>query len=302
MTWSVAVAIAGALAAALGAALQERAAMRAPVAGISQLRLLRHLARSRRWCAGSLLTVAGVGAHMWALGHAPLIIIQPIGISGLLFAVLLSAFFRKRRPSSQQVFGSLAVMAALTGLLSTVPTHAVAPDLTPSEMVLMSLACAAAMLLCVAVARLVGDAARAWTLAVAGGVAYAMTSALARVIGVGAVADPAAVISPLTAVALVIGLCGALVVQNSYRTGHFALAYATLLISDPLAATLIGVAFFGERVPTDPVNASIAIVAALVGTVGVVTLARASRHGSPRPVAAVHPSASPLPRTRATSR
>jgi hypothetical protein len=287
MTWSVAVAVVGALAVAAGAAFQERAAMRAPAAGISQARLLRHLCRSRRWLAGTFLTGFGVAAHMWALGHAPLIIIQPIGISGLLFAVMLSAFFHRRRLTGGQVVGSLAVMAALAGLLGTLPVHAGTPHLSRTEMVLMPLACAGVMLLCVLVARLVGDATRAWTLATAGGVAYGVTSAFARVIGVGALEDPMHLLRPLTLVALAIGLCGALIVQNSYRTDHFALAYATLLISDPIAATVIGVVFFGERVPADPVSATIAATAAVVGAVGVALLAKSS--GAPNRVPPVAP-------------
>ncbi|MDA8370981.1 MAG: DMT family transporter [Nocardiopsaceae bacterium] len=289
MTTPVIVAVASALATAAGAAFQERAAIAAPASGISQARLLRHLVRSRRWLAGTLLTVCGVAAHMWALGHAPLVIIQPIGISGLLFAVVLSAFFRKRRLTTAEVVGSLAVTGALTGLLAVLPMHAGAPRLSPAELVLMPAVSIGVMLCCLVAARFAGGAARAWTLALAGGVAYGATSAFARMIGVDALRDPAALLSPLTLIALAIGLSGAVIVQNSYRTGHFALAYATLLISDPVAAGVIGVAFFGERLPADPVNASVAAAAVVVGAAGVVTLARAARPGPARLAPAQRP-------------
>ncbi|MFC3519567.1 DMT family transporter [Streptomonospora nanhaiensis] len=275
MTWPVVIAIAGALAVAAGAAFQERAVVAAPRTG-GQLRLLGSLLRSKGWCLGTFMTASGVLAHMVALGHAPLVIVQPIGMSGLMFAVMLSAFFRRQRLTPAQVFGSLAVTAALIGLLATIPDHASSPVLTGAETVLLPLGCAGAMLLAVAAARFSGPTTSAWILALAGGVAYGGTSALARVIGSAAVADLSAVLQPLTAVGLVIGLSGAVIVQNSYRTGHFALAYSVLLISAPLAATAMGVAFFDERLPTGLLDGTVALAAAVLGAVGVVTLARSS--------------------------
>ncbi|CAM3517271.1 DMT family transporter [Nocardiopsis gilva] len=275
MTWAVIIAVVGALAVAAGAALQERAAVSAPF-GISQVHLVRHLMRSRRWLLGLVLTGVGIGGHMLALVHAPLILIQPIQTTGLLFAVVLAAFFGKRRLSVAQVLGCLAVTAGLIALLTALPMHAGDPVLTGRETVLMPLVCVGAMLMCVLVARFGGASTRAWAFALAGGVGFAVTSALARFVGVGMLDDPASALRPLTVLALVIGLSGGMIVQNSYRTGHFTLAYATLMISDPMSAAILGVVFFGERLPDDPLAATVAVAGALVCAVGVITLARAT--------------------------
>lgn len=277
MTWAIAAAIAGALSVAAGAALQERTVITAPTSGISQFRLLRHLARSPRWLGGTSLTILGVGAHMWALGHAPLTVIQPINMSGLLFAVVLSAFFHKRKLTRSQVFGSIGVTLGLVSLLSVLPYHTDAPDLGHPALLTLPGVALLAILVCMGIARYTGDAVRAWTLAFAGGVAYAVTSALARVIGLGVIDDPSTIVRPLTLIALTVGLCGALVVQNAYRSHHFALAYATLLISDPLAAGIIGVAFFGEPLPEGPMNGVIAAAAGVLIAAGTVTLAQSTR-------------------------
>ncbi|GAA1087003.1 hypothetical protein GCM10009605_26230 [Nocardiopsis composta] len=276
MLWAVATAIVGALAAAAGAAFQERALTSAPFTGVGQLQLIRAMARRPLWVTGTALTFAGVGAHLWALGHAPLVVIQPIGISGLLFAVMLSAFFKKRRLSTAQVLGALAVTAALAGLLSTIPPSE-GPPPGFSKLIVIGLAGAGAMLACTLVGRTRNSTARACALALGGGIGYAAASAFGRVIGSAAVNDLTAALHPLTALAVAIGLAGGLLTQNAYRAGHFALAYAIVLISDPIAATLIGVLCFGERLPTDPVNGTIALVAAVVGAAGVVVLARSSR-------------------------
>ncbi|GLU47575.1 DMT family transporter [Nocardiopsis ansamitocini] len=276
MTWAVVVAVVGALAIASGAALQERSVLKAPAVGVSQLRLLRHLMRSPRWLLGTLLTVCGVTAHIWALCHAPLTVIQPIGISGLLFAVVLSAFLHKRRLTAAQVAGCLAVTGGLVALLTVLPAHAGEPDLNGKVLAAMPFASVAVMLACLVVARHTGRTTRAWTLALAGGVGFAVTSALARVIGVGVLDDPGTVLRPLTLVTVVLGLSGALMVQNAYRTGHFALAYAVLLISDPLAAAAIGVALLGESLPSGPIGSAVAVLSALVMACGAIVLARSS--------------------------
>ncbi|WP_017558210.1 DMT family transporter [Nocardiopsis baichengensis] len=286
MTWAVAVAISGAFSVAAGAALHDRALLTAPIRGIGQLALLRALLRMPLWWLGTLLTMGGIGAHLWALTQAPLVVIQPIGITGLLFAVLLSAGFRRRRPSPAQILGSLAVSIALAGLLTTVP-HSQGPVPGTLGLTEIAVGAGAVMALCVAVGRSCRGALRAGAFALASGVAYAATSAFGRVIGIAALADPAAALQPMTAVAVGIGLTGGLIMQNAYRTDHFALAYATLMLSDPIAATLIGVAYFGERLPTDPAHAAIAAAAAVLGAVGVVTLARAS--GPQRPARTAQP-------------
>ncbi|GAB3483860.1 DMT family transporter [Nocardiopsis coralliicola] len=279
LVWAVAAAIAGALAVAAGAAFQERAVTAAPLNGVGQLQLLKAVARRPMWVLGTSMTVAGILAHMWALSHAPLVVIQPIGISGLLFAVMLSAFFRRRRLTTAQVTGSLAVTVALAGLLSTIPGSG-GPRPDSGELTGIGLLAGCSMLVCTALGRAVSGAARACSLALASGVAYAAASAFGRVVGstmFGAAGDPWALLQPLTAIALAIGLAGGLIMQNAYRAGHFALAYATLLISDPIAATVIGVAFFGEALPTEPIAAVVAVGAALLGAAGVITLARSSR-------------------------
>ncbi|SKA38971.1 hypothetical protein SAMN02745673_04903 [Marinactinospora thermotolerans DSM 45154] len=276
MAWAIVTAVVGALAVAAGAALQERRAITVPTGQVGQLRLLRHLAADPYWVLGTVLNVSGVAAHMWSLSHAPLTVVQPIGVSGLLFAVALSAFLRRRRLTWSQIGGCLAVTAGLIMLLLVLPAHVPGPAPHPDTPVLMPLLALAAMLACVGVARLGGGVTQAWALGVAGGIAYGVTSALARVIGVDALDDPASLMRPLTVVAVAIGLFGAVIVQNSYRTGHFALAYATLLISDPVAAVTIGVVFLGEALPATPVGGAAALVAAALICGGTIALARSS--------------------------
>ncbi|RCV47298.1 DMT family transporter, partial [Marinitenerispora sediminis] len=94
---SVLLALAGAFCLALGSALQERDAVRAPGHQIARAGFLLHLLRRPRWVLGTLAAATGVVLHLVALSGAPLTIIQPIGVTGLLFAIVLSAVFNRRR-------------------------------------------------------------------------------------------------------------------------------------------------------------------------------------------------------------
>jgi len=114
----------------------------------------------------------------------------------------------------------------------------------------------------------------------AGGAAMGTTAGLARVVLVGAHGDWSQLISWLTLLAVVTAVFGALLVQNAYRSGHFAAAYATLLVTDPVVGVGIGAVMLGEGAPETPLAQVGALVFALLAVVGTVGLAR-SRDRNP---------------------
>lgn len=121
LIWSVLIALAGAFCMALGSALQERDAVRAPGHTVARFGFLLHLVSRPRWVFGTLAAAAGVTLHLVALSGAPLTIIQPIGVTGLLFAIVLSAVFNRRRVRPNQVIAGAAVMVGLAGVLLLFP-------------------------------------------------------------------------------------------------------------------------------------------------------------------------------------
>jgi drug/metabolite transporter (DMT)-like permease len=275
MMWPVLLALAGAFCLALGSALQERDAVRAPGGSVARLGLLLHLARRPRWILGTAAAGAGVALHLVALSGAPLTIVQPIGVSGLLFAIVLSAVFTRRRVRIGQVAAGAAVMVGLLGVVSLFPHTSAPPHLPLGTALVLAGVVAAAGTAAHVAAPLLPAGPRAVLLAVMGGAALGTTSALARVVAAGAARDPAAVLSWLTVLAVAVALFGGLLQQNAYRTGHFAAAYATLLIADPLTGAGIGALLLGEDLPADPAAQVMAAGAALLAIAGTAVLARA---------------------------
>src|SRR5690606_16366879 len=144
---------------------------------------LLRLARDPRWLAGGALTVVGVAAHLIALSAAPVTLIQPLGVSGLLVAVWLAARWRGRFLSGAEILGSLAVMLGLAGLVGTLPHGADLPAAVPTPVLaaLAAFAVVAALVLPRLAARL-APRVRALLLAATAGACFGFGSALARVV------------------------------------------------------------------------------------------------------------------------
>ncbi|MFI6574997.1 DMT family transporter [Nocardiopsis sp. NPDC050513] len=288
MLWSVLIAVAGAFTLALGSALQERDAVRAPGKKVARAGFLLHLLRQPRWLIGSGAAVLGACLHLVALSGAPLTIIQPIGVTGLLFAIVLSTLFNHQRVSAWQVTAGVAVMAGLVGLLWLFPHGAETPVMRVGTALTLAGAALGLGLAVYLTAHWTPSGARALLLALAGGAAMGTTSGLARVIAANTVGDWTDLFGWLTPLAVLTAVFGALLMQNAYRTGHFAAAYATLLITDPVVGVGIGALLLGEGVPETTAAQAAAAGFAALAIAGTIALAR-TRHRNPEALEAGGP-------------
>ncbi|MEV2275236.1 DMT family transporter [Nocardiopsis sp. NPDC049922] len=280
MVWSVLIAVAGAFTLALGSALQERDAVRAPGEKVARAGFLLHLLRQPRWLVGSGAAILGASLHLVALSGAPLTIIQPIGVTGLLFAIVLSALFNHQRVSAWQVTAGVAVMVGLVGLLWLFPHGTETPVMRVGTALALAGATLGLGLAVYLTAHWTPSGARALLLALAGGAAMGTTSGLARVIAANTVDDWTNLFGWLTPLAVLTAVFGALLMQNAYRTGHFAAAYATLLITDPVVGVGIGAFLLGEGVPETTAAQAAAAAFAALAIAGTIALAR-TRHRNP---------------------
>ncbi|GAA1443073.1 DMT family transporter [Nocardiopsis tropica] len=280
MFWPVLIAVTGAFSLALGSALQERDAVRAPGRQVARAGFLLHLLRQPRWLIGSAAAVLGSSLHLIALSGAPLTVIQPLGVIGLLFAIVLSAVFNRQRVGMSQVVAGVAVMVGLTGVLLLFPHGSDVPVLPTSTALVLAGTAVGAGLLVYLTAHWMRSGVRALLLALAGGAALGTTSGLARVVTANAVDDWTRLVSWLTLLAVVTAVFGALLMQNAYRTGHFSAAYATLLITDPVVGVAIGAVLLGEGAPETPGAQIGALAFSVLAIAGTIALAQA-RHRNP---------------------
>src|SRR5688500_3322777 len=102
MTWvGLIIALAGALGYAVGAALQQFEA----VAEGASFKLVKR----PRWWIGGVIGCTGASLRAVALSFAPLVVVQPVSVATLVFAVPLAAYLYGRKPYKAEIFGSIAV-------------------------------------------------------------------------------------------------------------------------------------------------------------------------------------------------
>lgn len=279
MAVAVAAALVGAWCYALAAALQHHEAARATTPGVANPRLLWHLAHRPLWLAGVGATGSGVGLHVLALSHGPLTLVQPLGVTELLFAIPLAAALRRHRVQRWELIAALSVVAGLGLLLSSLPlgsgTGPVGAAAVASTVAAAGiLASAAAALSATTNGRL-----RPVFLAIAAGIAFGTGSALVRVLVlVWQLPGPTDTVSIVVAgVGLVVlAPLGFLLTQSAYRGENFPAALATIIVMDPLTGAVWGVLLLHEPLPATPIQTLTAASGALLVAVGVGALARSS--------------------------
>ncbi|MEV5408967.1 DMT family transporter [Thermopolyspora sp. NPDC052614] len=266
MLLGITIALVGALGYALGAALQQHVA----VADGATLQLVKR----PRWWIGGAIGFAGATLHAVALSFAPLIVIQPVSVTTLVFAVPLAAMLYGRRPHRLEIIGSIAVTAGLLGLMMLVPTHNVTPVLTNREAVGFIAVVGLVVVVCYLFARRLTGAAKALALAVPAGAVTASVSTFVRVVGGGLEGDFSRLLHWFTLAVPVLLVWAVVLLQKSYAVGYFGVAYAVVQVVDPVTSILAGVLLLGEPVPTGVGNVIPAILASGVLIVGTVMLGR----------------------------
>jgi drug/metabolite transporter (DMT)-like permease len=259
---------------AAASVLQHRAAAAAPVERSLRAGLLTHLVVKPWWVAGVAADGLAFIVQFVALGHGPLVVVQPLLVSGLLFALPLGAWVSGRRIHAREMWAGAAVVVGLTALLlSANPANGRDNARSGAWVVLL-----VATLVPVAVLIAAGErrqAQKAPLLATAAGVLYGLTAALTKTtahllgLGVGHVLtswQPYALIPA--------GLVGMLVCQSAFQAGSLGESLPLLTAVDPLVSIVIGITAFHEHVSQDPLRVIAEIVGTMVMVGGVAVLGR----------------------------
>jgi hypothetical protein len=272
----------------LTGALQHAANRRVAARPALRPSLLVDLAHQPIWLFSLLSSICGSVLQLVALGTGPLVLVQPLLVSGLLFAVLIRSLMAHRSPPGSVLLGAAMCGAGLAAfLLLARPTGGV-NYLSLGQALPLGFGLAALLAILLTIAHRFSGEARTLALAGGAGVLYGVTAGLAK-IALGLVQDHGIVALlanwPLYAI-LITGPAGFLLNQNAYQSDRsLAPALAVITVTDPLVGIGVGVLWLDEvlRSGPGPVIGEILALGVLVG--GVWLLA----HGAPHIPRHQHP-------------
>ncbi len=239
--------------------------------------LVVNLLRSRVWWAGFLGDLGGFGAQAAALAFGALLLVQPLLVTSLLFALPLGARHHGRRMRrSELAWAGVLTVALAVFVLAGNPARGVARTSFAAWLPLL-IAVGAVVGGCFGASRLARGTLRAVLLAVAAGalfgVAAALTKSAVDLLGRGFV--PFATSWEVYALA-VVSLTGTVLQQAAYHAGDLQVSLPTTTVLEPLVAGVIGVTLLHERVRADGAEWVLIGLALVAMTVATVVLARDS--------------------------
>ncbi|GAA5091926.1 DMT family transporter [Nocardia iowensis] len=234
---------------ALAAVAQQRAAASVPE-GDS---LVRALLSNPRWWAGVLGDIGGYGMQVAALALGAVLLVQPILVSALVFALPLAAKLNGRRITGRTWATALALTAALACFLlvgnpTEGNTNAPLRDwLIPLTILVGLIGTATALGI-----RAPAPGRRALLLGTASGSLYGLAAALTSYVtglfehGIGHVLT-----SWQTWALVAAGITGVYLQQRAFQAGPLSASLPAVTIAEPLAAAFIGVTVLDERFRTN---------------------------------------------------
>jgi drug/metabolite transporter (DMT)-like permease len=246
-------ALTGALVYGVTGVLQQRATHRVDVH--DQLGLIRGLVAQPLWLLSTIGSVAGFALQGVALGTGPIVLVQPLLVTGVLFAAL-TGFLLAHRPVDWPLMGSLVLTAAglAAFLLSARPAEGT-DTLAVGDVLPLAVSLFVLLLGCLALVVRTSGLARSLALALAAGIVYGVTAAVAKVT-IGAF-QSGGFVSGLTTWSLwalvVLGPLGFLLNQNAFHAGVLVSPpLAVITVTDPLVGIGIGVLWLGESIDSSP--------------------------------------------------
>jgi hypothetical protein len=279
----VAISVASALAFATSTSLKHVSAGHAPDArDLNPRRLARFVHATVThplWLAGIACDVVGLALQIVALHLGALAIVQPLLLSGLLFALILRRFTAHHHIAARQLAWAAVLTGALSGfvLLATSSAQSArdqGPDRLPA--IIAALIGTFAAIVCVMLGRRERSGGRSAALTgLAVGIIYATTAALLKGLSDIATHAPLHVLTSWQLYGVIaLGACGVLLSQIAFQAGPLTASLPATATLDPLLSIAIGVGVFDEHIRNGAADSVLLVVLLATLAIAAVNVAR----------------------------
>lgn len=286
---AILLALVAALLFAVGTVFMQKGTLEMPEGEAAKAGFLLKLVRRPIWLFGIGADLLGYVAQAGALAVGRLVVVQPLLVATVVFALPLGVKFTGQRVGRRELIGAAAVTGGLVVfvLLNN-------PDEGKDDAPWGQWAIASAVFLAIAAVLWVASRGRsagvkAAFLGTAAGGLLGLASALTKSTvtrldqGLGAVFGDWHVY-----VLVAVSVVGFSLLQSALATGSLAPAIATNMSVETLGSIVLGIVLFDENLHGSPALLALSLVALVVALAGVVVLARSEgrAHGAAAPVEA----------------
>jgi drug/metabolite transporter (DMT)-like permease len=280
----VALALISAVLFALGSVLQQKAGMDEPAEGANSSLLLR-MARRPTWLAGITADGLGFVAQAAALGIGRLAVVQPLLITGVVFALPLSAWLGGHHVRRSDLAAAVVVVAAVIGFLTIASPSGGRREAPLDDWLVLAMVSAAVCLPLGLLGHRGPTRGRAAPFGTAAGILFALTAALTKAVADELHVGLLHVIGSWEIYALAgVGYASMTFNQLALNTGALASTIATSGAADPIASVAIGLTLFHESIHATAPQAGATIIALAAALLGMAVLARSEARPPPERV------------------
>ncbi len=246
---AIATALAAALLYAVASVLQHHSAGTMPAQKSMRVGLLVSLAARPLWVAGIVADVAAYACQFVALGHGSLVLVQPLLVTGLLFALPIGAAVSHGRLKRGEWVAAAAVVLGLALFLVVASPGSGHDDATNAAWGVTAGAVMGSVGVIVLGATRRTGASRAVLLATAAGAVMGLAAALTKTVahqlgrGIGH-----AVASWETYALVACAGLGLLLIQSAFQAGPLRWSLPMLTVTETVVGIVIGAVLLGETI------------------------------------------------------
>jgi drug/metabolite transporter (DMT)-like permease len=268
----VVLALLAAICAAIGIVVRQLATQHVPPELGMSPAILTTLVRNRMWWAGTGSAVMGYAFQALALAHGSLLLVQPLLVSALMFALPISARIAGDRVTrTEWAWAALLTLSLAVFVLMGRPREGTFEP-TAAALLTVGAVCIPLLTFCViGAARSMGKR-RAVLLAIAVGVMFGLVALLTKVCAhrIEESGWQAMLASPAPYILAIVAVTGTLLQQSAFHAGALQTSVPTMLVLEPVVAVLLGVLVLGEQLTVRGpalLALPVAVAAMLAGTV-----------------------------------
>lgn len=273
----VALALGAALCIAIGTVLRQRTAAGVPVDEVGVVGPITSLVREPVWWVGTLVGFAGYALQAAALGLGSLLLVQPLLVLSLLFALPLGARFSHRSISSREWLWAATLTASVAVLVVVGDPKPGVERAEARHWALICLVGIPVVFACVIAGQRSSGPRKALLLGVAGGTLFGVAAVLTK--GAVHLATRGVVplfTSPEPYALVVVAACATTLQQSAFQAGALQASLPATTVMEPVVASALGFLVLGEYLAADRDVTGVLIVSVLVMVAATVALARSS--------------------------